>query len=123
MNHSDFQKKVSELLKNKGCWLFNIHGHRMQKRGVPDLLVIGLRWKGFLEFKIGRDKCSRVQQNEMEKIERRGMPCYVLRYDEENDAIQIENKGGDELNFVVWDALWDWLKKHIGDPNYHWELP
>ena len=123
MKESKFQQKIIKLLKDKGCWILNVHGERMQQRGVPDLLAIGLRWKGFLELKVEKRKCSEKQQDVMEKIEKRGFPAYVLRYDEEMDGIQIENWKGDVYNLVAWDALWDWLKKPIGDPNFSWQLP
>lgn len=113
LSHSQFGQRVSKILKDKGCWLFNIHGERMQKRGVPDLLVIGLAWKGFLEFKIGTDKCKDIQKVQIERITERNFPCYVLRYMRELDCIQVENKNGEMLNLINWGVLWDWLKKPI----------
>jgi len=113
LNHTHFGQKVSKILKDKGCWLFNVHGERMQKRGVPDLLVIGLAWKGFLEFKIGNDKCKEIQKVQIERILKRGFPVYVLRYQQELDCVQIEDKEGEVLNLVAWDALWGWLKNPV----------
>lgn len=113
LSHSQFGQRVSKILKDKGCWLFNIHGERMQKRGVPDLLVIGLAWKGFLEFKIGTDKCKDIQKVQIGKLKQRDFPCYVLRYHRELDCIQIENCEGETLNLVAWEALWSWLKKPV----------
>jgi len=117
MRESHFQKKVVKILKDKGCWVMNVHGERMQKRGVPDLLVIGLAWKGFLEIKVGSNKCTKIQKVVMERIEKRNFPVYVLRYNEELDTIQIEDYKGKFLNLVVWEALWDWLKNPIIDPR------
>lgn len=113
LSHSQFGQKVSKILKDKGCWLFNVHGERMQKRGVPDLLVIGLTWKGFLEFKTGDAKCKDIQKVQIEKLKKRKFPCYVLRYMKELNCIQIENQNGVVLNLVAWEALWNWLKKPI----------
>lgn len=113
LSHSQFGTKVGKLLKDKGCWLFNVHGEKMQKRGVPDLLVIGLNWKGFLEFKIGKDKCKDIQKEQIKRLVQRNFPCYVLRYNVELDCIQIENCIGEVLNLVAWGALWSWLKKPI----------
>jgi len=116
MRENHFQKKIVKILKDKGCWIMNVHGERMQRRGVPDLLVIGLAWKGFLEIKVGNNKCTEIQKVIMERIEKRNFAVYVLRYNEELDAIQIEDRKGGFLNLVAWTALWDWLKNPIGDP-------
>jgi len=113
MNHSQFGQKIVKILKDKGCFTLNIHGERFQKRGVPDLLVIGLAWKGFLEFKIGDDKCKDIQKVQLERIQKRNFPCYVLRYMRKLDCIQIENREGETLNLVAWEALWSWLKKPV----------
>ena len=56
--------------------------------------------------------------NEITKIvniRTKGFPCYVLRYYEELNCIQIEDQEGNVLNLVAWDALWNWLKKPIID--------
>lgn len=113
LSHSEFGRAVSKILKSKGCWLFNVHGERMQKRGIPDLLVIGLNWKGFLEFKIGVDTCKDIQKVQIKDLVQRNFPCYVLRYNRELDCVQVENCIGEMLNLVAWEALWDWLKKPI----------
>ena len=113
LSHGQFGNKVGKILKAKGCWLFNVHGERMQKRFVPDLLVIGLNWKGFLEFKIGDDKCSDGQKNTIKDLVQRNFACYVLRYMRELDCIQIENQIGETLNLVAWSALWSWLEKPV----------
>ena len=113
LTHTKFQKKVTKLLENKGCWMFNVHGGRMQKVGVPDLLVIGVYWTGFLEFKIGKDKCSDIQRQVINEIKRRGFPVYVLRYNEKLDAIQIENHSGRFISLIIWDALYGWLRNHV----------
>jgi hypothetical protein len=113
MNHTQFQKKVTDLLKDKGCWTFNVHGGMMQKSGVPDLLVIGVYWTGFLEFKIGKDKCRKLQEKIITEIKQRRFPVYVLRYDKQMDAIQIEDQHGIIYNFIAWEALYGWLKNPI----------
>lgn len=122
MKESHFQKRIVKLLKDKGCWLMNVHGERMQKRGVPDLLVLSNKWKGFLELKVGNNKCTELQKVVMEKIEKRNFAVYVLRYDEKLDAIQIENWKGEILNLVAWKALWGWLKIPIMIVDHHYPV-
>lgn len=117
LNHSQFQRKVTKLLKSKGCWTHNVHGHRMQKRGVPDFLVISRKWNGFIEIKIDKDKCSPIQKHVIKELKERHFPVYVLRYDKIRDAIQIEDEDGCILNLVAWEALWGWLKNPISILN------
>lgn len=115
MKENQFQAKIVKMLKDKGCFIFNIHGERMQKKGVPDLLVIGLKWKGFLELKVGKNQCTEIQKKQIEEIEKRGFPVYVLRWDVKYKAIYIENRIGEKLNLVYLDGLWYWLKHPLID--------
>lgn len=115
LNHTQFQKKVTKLLKSKGCWILNVHGHKMQKSGVPDFLVISRKFNGFIEIKIGKDTCSPIQKAVIKKLKERDFLVYVLRYDEDHDAIQIEDEDGIILSLVGWEPLWEWLKKPIHD--------
>jgi len=79
MLESKFQKQVKKVLEKQGAFIINIHGHGMQKPGLPDLLVIHPKWTGFLELKTEKNKCSEIQQAIACKIKVRGMPIYVLR--------------------------------------------
>lgn len=117
MKENQFQAKIVKMLKDKGCFIFNIHGERMQKKGIPDLLVIGLKWKGFLELKVGKNQCTEIQKKQMEEIEKRDFPVYVLRWDVKYKAIYIENRIGEKLNLVYLDGLWYWLKHPLIDED------
>jgi hypothetical protein len=112
--HSKFRDKVVKELKSKGCWVLSVHGHKLQKVGVSDLLVIGRSWKGFLELKTGNAVCSPVQKEFIEKMVLRNFPTYVLRWDPSigaSGAVIIENRQGEMLNVVcLKDGLWEWLK-------------
>ena len=74
-----FQQKVIDQLKSQAVFIFNVHGHRGQRSGLPDLLVIHTKWKGWLELKCEKYKASSLQRIQAAKIELREMPVYVLR--------------------------------------------
>ena len=84
MKESKFQKQVKKQLENQGAFVINLHGHMMQRAGLPDLFVLHRKWDGFLELKVEQNKTSAVQRIVAAKIELRGMPIYVLRCREMN---------------------------------------
>lgn len=79
MKENKFQKQVKKQLENQGAFIINVHGHRLQIAGLPDLQVIHRKWKGWLELKVEKNEASALQRVQAAKIELRGMPVYVLR--------------------------------------------
>lgn len=84
MKENKFQKDVKKQLKSQAAFVINVHGHLMQKAGLPDLLIIHKDWKGWLELKTGaaelkKNQASPIQRIQAAKIELRNMPVYVLR--------------------------------------------
>jgi len=73
-----FQKQVIKWLKSKGAVVYNIHGHAMQQRGIPDLYVAHWRWQGWLELKTGNNKLSTLQEIEIGKLQSRNVNALVL---------------------------------------------
>lgn len=121
MKERDFQKKVKKQLESQAAFVINVHGHRMQISGLPDLQIIHKDWKGWLELKVEKGEASEIQRIQAAKIELRGMPVYVLRCKEENDVshfgpqglhYRLENFQG-EIIEVIRDlsSLLDVLKK------------
>ncbi len=92
MKENKFQTKVVKQLKNQAAFIVNVHGHRMQKSGLPDLLIVHKDWKGWLELKTGKstikkNQASAIQRIQAAKIELRNMPVYVLRCVERDEGI------------------------------------
>lgn len=79
MKHGKFQKQVKEQLESRAAFVISVSGHRMQISGLPDLLIIHRRWKGWIEIKVEKDPTRTLQRIQAAKIELRGMPIYVLR--------------------------------------------
>jgi len=108
MKESAFQSKVIAVLKSRGAWVLNIHGggdprRGMQKSGVPDLLVIHRKWRGFLELKIKNRDLSPLQKHVCQELVDRWFPVYVLRFNNKLNNITIE----------------DWEEHKIGSSNYN----
>jgi hypothetical protein len=79
MKETDFQTKLIKQLYSQGAWVFNIHGHRFQKGGVPDLLVIHPRFNGFVELKVEDRKADDSQKKVANDIKKRLFPAFVIR--------------------------------------------
>ncbi len=79
MRETKFQKAVKEQLESQGAWILNIHGHAMQKAGIPDLHVVHRKWSGYLELKCEKREATELQKEIGRKIIARWYPCYVLR--------------------------------------------
>lgn len=84
MKESRFQKKVIGILTKQAAFIINMHGHLMQRPGIPDLFVVHRDWTGFLELKVGpgrfkKNRPSDIQKSVAKKINARRVPCYVLR--------------------------------------------
>ena len=74
-----FSNRLCKVLESQCAWILNVHGHLLQKSGVPDLQIIHRRWKGFLELKMNKNGASDLQKSVSADIELRGVPCYVFR--------------------------------------------
>ena len=107
MKENEFQSRVVRSLFYQGAWTFNVHGHGMQRPGVPDLLVVHRSWKGWLELKVGKNKPSAIQCKVMQDNLARGFPCYVLR---SNGVITLETLEGE-----IWEVELRSLIKELVD--------
>lgn len=107
MKENKFQKQVIKQLENQCAFIINLHGHMMQRAGLPDLQIIHKNWKGFLELKCEDYEASALQRAVAAKIELRGTPIYVLRCVEkssgalftysEDTKYQLENFSGEVI--------------------------
>ena len=77
-----FAKLIDDALCSVGALTFNIHGHRFQKSGWPDLYCAHPKWTGFCELKVDKNKPSPVQVTVMKDLVRRGVPAFVVRFRE-----------------------------------------
>ena len=100
-----FSDQLCKVLKSKCAWILNVHGHMLQKSGVPDLQVIHRRWHGFLELKMNKNGASPKQKSVAAAIELRNVPVFVFR------CVAFDNCAGghwDEYEYVLED-----FEKHV----------
>jgi hypothetical protein len=79
LNETAFAKKIDDALESVGALTFNIHGHRFQKGGWPDLYCAHPKWTGFCEFKVGDGKPTATQIIVMKGLLYRNVPAFVVR--------------------------------------------
>lgn len=73
---------------------FNVHGHKMQAAGWPDLQIYHPVFTGHIELKIRRNQCSELQQERIKMLKLLGTAAFVLRLDPFNDKVlRMENEG------------------------------
>jgi len=102
MKENKFQTQVKKQLENQGAFVINLHGHMMQRSGLPDLFILHMKWDGFLELKVEENKASILQRTVAAKIELRGTPIYVLR------CVEL-----DEYGWGKFDKWYDKRTKYI----------
>jgi len=79
LREGKFCKRLKYILESQCAWVFNIHGHGFQKRGVPDLHIVHRRWAGYLELKCQKNKVSQIQKVQGNRLRDRNYPCFVFR--------------------------------------------
>lgn len=110
MKESELAHKfITELRKQiSTVWVTKIHGHPMQRRGVPDfLLCINGKFVA-IEFKIFRYqlKVTPLQQHEMDKISRAGGITLVIFRRERDGKICFLDREYDSIKEAVDGFVW-----------------
>lgn len=98
----DFQRKILVALTSERAYTFNVHGHAMQKSGLPDLYVAHTIWTGWLELKTKGGRYSPIQIAESLKLIRCGVPVFGLRL-ERGDVMIQQMHDGEILARFEWD--------------------
>lgn len=78
MKESEFSYQIIGGLESVGSAILNLHGHRFQASGWPDLYICG-RWTGWVELKVDNCKPSSLQIIKMKDLLIRGVPAFVCR--------------------------------------------
>lgn len=125
-SETKIQGVLKDLIVKGGGWVLNLHGHAMQKSGVPDLFIVSSMWTGFLELKRADNVPSRLQAVQLRRICERGFPAYCMTVFENGDIVitapdledpgyvetEAENKskkewlkGFNEVGWFTWQGL------------------
>ena len=95
MKESEFQREIIRGLESVGSKVLNLHGHRFQVSGWPDLYICG-RWTGWVELKVGDAKPTKLQIMVMKDLLIRGVPAFVVRLKGGVVSCELWYKGGME---------------------------
>ena len=113
MKERDFARKIKNGLESVGCFCFNVHGHRMQRGGVPDIYVAHNRWTGWIEFNVGNYKPTDLQIMRMKDLLIRNVPAFVVRF--KDGIIYCELWGGSEFETLSYCDQWKrWKGQTLG---------
>jgi hypothetical protein len=74
------------------AFIFNIHGHEMQRAGLPDLHITSAIWTGYIELKRDKRKPTKLQEMIMRRIIACRGKAFVVR--NHGDGLQIEMWNG-----------------------------
>lgn len=104
LTEREFSKQVVSALESAGSWCFNVHGHRFQKSGTPDVYVANIRWTGWIEFKVGSSRPRPLQIMTMKDLLVRGVPAFVVRL--KDGVVYCELWGGDSHEVLAYCKDW-----------------
>lgn len=110
MRESTFQGQLIRQLEDVKAFVFNVHGHGMQKSGIPDLYVASELWTGWFELKVGNNGVSAIQEIQIIKMRKVGVDSCVLRY--RDGVVSVEDPG--DLGGWVEAARIVWSRRGFG---------
>lgn len=73
-----FENKVKSFLKQEGAWVLKTWGGGYQRAGIPDLLICHKGHFIGVELKAPKGKTTRLQEWNLEEIEKAGGTGIVL---------------------------------------------
>ena len=77
---SKIQKWLCEELRRHAIWYLNVHGHAMQRRGIPDVFALANGRLYAIELKRGRENNpTALQQRELESLASSGAEAMIAR--------------------------------------------
>lgn len=100
IKESKLQEIVKKKLEAAGCLVFNIHGHAMQRAGIPDLYIVHRQFRGWVELKTETD-LSKIQEKTIHDLIRRGDTAFVVRL----RGTLIGEWDGLELGTAKWEKI------------------
>lgn len=110
INETVFCKQIVQAVKSVGAMTFNVHGHKMQASGWPDLQIYHPSFTGHVELKVGKNPASALQKERISLLKKLGTMAFVLRLHNYDDRIvQMEDEGGavvavSDPDIIAWRA-------------------
>lgn len=82
MKEKDFENKVKQFLKKRGCWVLKTWSNGIQRQGIPDLLVCCNGFFVAVELKAEKGRPSDLQLWNINEIRKAGGIAIVLYPDQ-----------------------------------------
>jgi hypothetical protein len=99
-SHTALARAVSEYLALCGAWVFRVHGHLGQQRGIPDTLACLHGRLVAVEVKTGKGQLSAVQTVQRQMLEGAGaVYCECRQLEDVEDALL-------DAGLIVERSLW-----------------
>lgn len=82
MSESDLTRRMCRTLSAAGAKCIALVASMMQEAGLPDRLIVHVKWFGFIEAKAEKGALTALQQIKLKDLSVRGAPCVVAWYGE-----------------------------------------
>jgi Holliday junction resolvase len=82
LKEKEFEKKVKQFLKERGCWVLKTWSNGVQRQGIPDLLVCCNGFFVGVELKAEKGRPSDLQLWNINEIRKAGGIAIVLYPDQ-----------------------------------------
>lgn len=100
----NFEEKIKNFLKSKGCWYVKYFANRMTKSGIPDILACVNGYFIGIEVKAEKGKPSELQYYHQEQIRKSGGISIILYPDQFEDFKKLINgllNNGEEYELLA----------------------
>ena len=102
MNERTYQAQIIKEIQSANGLVLNKWGNVREGSGWPDLYVPSRIWHGWLELKVGKNKCSAIQKIVIRQLVEREVNVHVLRWkdgvetfeDEDGEVLQVRRSEG-----------------------------
>lgn len=130
MRETELTRKLIAALESRGAFTMKVHGHAMQRPGIPDLYVAHAEFQGWVELKVGDGRLSTLQLATIRELAQRGVSAMpiIARGNRVYVAAPLKHNAGPilaaakrELDAMAQDTVY--LEHFLGDPlRYlaHW---
>lgn len=95
---SRFQSELVQRLRDRGGLVFNVHGHRMQEPGWPDIYVAVLKREAWFELKVDGGGLTKKQELVLRRLRAQDRHARVVRWVNKTMTTQVELETGEILS-------------------------
>ena len=83
----NLQAKAIDMFRAAGFFVFNVHGHALQARGIPDIIMCYCGYFVAVEFKVHPNFLDPIQKMQINLIKNSGGIAYMVRSEDDVERI------------------------------------